>query len=86
MYIFFKFIQFQTYYVFLRLQVTLELIMWIIFAGVSILMTVIFTFDDIYCKNVQYGNRQNDLYVTVHDNNDKNSHIIQSPKFEKQEC
>lgn len=60
--------------------------MWIIFAGVSILMAVILIFDDIYCNNVQYDNRQKDLYITVHDNNDKNSYIIKSSKFEKQEC
>ncbi|XP_017764358.1 PREDICTED: uncharacterized protein LOC108553827 [Eufriesea mexicana] len=31
-----------------RLKVTLELIMWLIFAGVSILMTTTFVLDDIY--------------------------------------
>lgn len=49
--------------------------MWIIFAGVAIVMAVIFIFDDVYCNNARYDNRQKDLYVTVHDNNDKNPHI-----------
>jgi len=60
----------------------LELIMWIIFAGVSIFMTVIFIIDDVYCGKAHYDNRQKYLNVIVHDNNDKNSHIIKSPNFE----
>lgn len=58
--------------------------MWIIFAGVSILMAMIFIFDDIYCSKV-HDNQQKSLYVAVHeDNNDKNLRIIRSSNFEKE--
>jgi len=46
------------------------LIMWIIFAGVSILMTVIFVFDDVYCSQTYCDNQQKHLNVALHDNND----------------
>ncbi|XP_024872643.1 uncharacterized protein LOC112455136 [Temnothorax curvispinosus] len=66
-------------------EVTLELIMWIIFAGMAILTTVICIFDDVYCSKTHYDNNQQKyLYVTEQDNNDQNSHIIKSPNFEKE--
>ncbi|KYN28861.1 hypothetical protein ALC57_01825, partial [Trachymyrmex cornetzi] len=60
------------------IEVTLELIMWIIFAGVSILTTLIFVFDDVYCSKTHCDNRQKYLHVAQYDNNDKNSHIVKS--------
>lgn len=36
------------------LQITLELIMWIIFAGVSIFMTIIFILDDVYSSKTHH--------------------------------
>ncbi|XP_070521395.1 uncharacterized protein [Cardiocondyla obscurior] len=50
------------------IEVTLELIMWIIFAGVSIFVTVIFTFDDIYCNKAQNGNNLKYLYPSNNKN------------------
>lgn len=53
--------------------------MWIIFAGVSILMTVIFICDDVYCSKIHCENKQKHLHVALQDSNDKNSHIVESP-------
>jgi len=52
--------------------------MWIIFAGVSILTTLIFVFDDVYCSKTHCDNQQKYLHVAQYDNNDKNSHIVKS--------
>ncbi|KYM95497.1 hypothetical protein ALC62_13926, partial [Cyphomyrmex costatus] len=60
------------------IEVTLELIMWIIFAGVSILTTIIIVFDDVYCSKTHCDNRQKYLHVVQYDNDDKNSHIVNS--------
>lgn len=52
--------------------------MWTIFAGVAILMTVIFIFDDIYCSKTYCDNQQKYLHVTLLDNNDESSDVIKS--------
>jgi len=44
--------------------------MWIIFAGISILMTVIFVFNDAYCSQTYCNNQQKHLNVALHNNND----------------
>ncbi|XP_039308630.1 uncharacterized protein LOC105198419 [Solenopsis invicta] len=61
------------------IEVTLELIVLTIFAGVSILITVIFVFDDVYCSKTQ-SNQQKILNIALHDN-DKSFHIVESSNF-----
>lgn len=51
------------------------MIMWIIFAGVSIFMTVFFIFDDVYCSKIHNENQEKYLHVILPDNDDKSSHI-----------
>lgn len=59
--------------------------MWIIFAGVSILMTVFFIFDDVYCGKTHHDNQEKYLHVMLSDNKDKSSHIIKSLKSKRKE-
>lgn len=48
--------------------------MWIIFAGVSIFMTMFFIFDDVYWSKTHHNNQEKYLHIMLPDNNDKNSH------------
>ncbi|KAM0734585.1 hypothetical protein ACS0PU_011404 [Formica fusca] len=57
------------------IEITLEMIMWIIFAGVSIFMTVFFIYDDVYCSKTHHDNQEKYLHVMLPDNDDKNSHM-----------
>lgn len=55
--------------------------MWIIFAGVSVLMTVIFIFDDVYSSKTQHDIQQKHLHTTL---SDKHFHI-NSPHLKEEE-
>ena len=60
--------------------------MWIIFAGVSILITVFLVFDDVHCsKTYHVQEKQLDVscsHVRLPDNGDKSFHVIKPYKKE----